>query len=126
MTQGNTRALNESIKLELLRRIFIDQSPRDILQQLGAEEIVSSFRFIWEKTIEFGIHARGITFSQDELISHCQSNAEPLPEACRSKPHPCYSLECILHQRDCAIPRISDQIDRLCETARVFLQQLKS
>jgi hypothetical protein len=124
MSPGNTSALSESLKLELLRRIFFDQSPRDLLQKLKPQEIVSSHHFIWEKTIEFGIHAKGLAFSREELISFCQSTANPLPEICRTKPQSCYSLECLLQQRDCAIPRISDQVDRLCEMARMYLQQL--
>ncbi len=122
MPAGKKNSLGEDIKLELLHRIFCKKSPQDILPSLSPEEIVSTHQFVWEKAIEFGIRSQGIRFSQDELISYCQEHTEPLPEACRNKPHPCYSLACLVQQRDCALPRISAQIDCLCEMALSYLQ----
>jgi hypothetical protein len=113
--------LGEDIKLELLHCLFSNRSPGDVLPSLSPEEIVSAHQFIWEKTIEFGIRSRGKNFSQDELISYCQKNTVPVPEACRNKPHLCYSIACLLQQRDCALPRISAQIDCLCKMARAYL-----
>jgi len=60
--------LKTSQKLEILRHLFSDTPIASFFAGLEQIEIAALKRFVWDKTIEFGIRVQGKNFSQENIL----------------------------------------------------------
>ncbi len=104
--------LKDSIKLDFLRRMFNSDSLSAIFDELQPDQIIEAQRFIWEKTIEFGIKVKGKDFSQDELMERFKPvSAYQMEMKCDYPASKCRGTECFYSDPECAINKAKNQVD---------------
>ena len=103
--------LKISTKIEVLQRLFSRGEVESLLDKLQVDEVVELQRFMWEKTVEFGIKAKGKDFSRMDVTRRIL----PTPEyqqmkGCKEPIFVCKGTQCIHSNPVCAIEKIKGHI----------------
>ena len=65
--------LKISQKLDLLRRLFMNKPLNPLIESMDPFQVLALKKFLWEKTMEFGIRAKGTAFSKEELMTRLRA-----------------------------------------------------
>ena len=115
--------LDESVKLEILRSILTGKSIDSLLINLTPNQILETQRFVWEKTLEFGIRIKGNDFSSEEITNRFKSIALYQDEMnCKHPPHKCRGTDCFRSNPECAIKKAKNQINIMRKTICELLE----
>lgn len=123
METSKRHTLSSSLRLELLRVLITQDQINQLIEKLDPFELFAVHRFIWEKTIEFGIKIKGKSFPQEEINGRLkliakQHNEKKCPAALKS----CNPIDCIKKCHDCARSIASKQIMTMCQMTKEFFQ----
>ena len=107
----NTLALKISTKVQVLQRLFSGREIISLVDKLGVDEVVELQGFVWEKTVEFGIKAKGKDFSRADVTKRMI----PTPEYqhiknCKEPSFVCKGTQCIHSHPVCAIEKIKSHL----------------
>jgi hypothetical protein len=115
-------SLPYSIRMELLQALLTGQSLKPVIQKLEIQELLGAHRFVYEKTIEFGIKMRGRRFEQDELLATLQALADDYTNRiCLADRPGCQLQECALLFPQCARGVASEQIIAMARAIKEYL-----
>ena len=113
--------LKISTKVEILQRLFTHGDVESIIDKLDVHEVVESQRFIWEKTVEFGIKAKGKDFSRTDVTQKMVTSSEYQQlKGCKEPSFVCKGTQCIHSNPVCAIEKIRNHIMVMSEAIREF------
>jgi hypothetical protein len=102
--------LRESLKLELLFRLFQKKELGSFLQRLDDDELLEARRFVWEKTIEFGIRLQGREFSHEKILRQLKACTGEIQQKCADRSLECGSYECLRSKSACAMANARCQV----------------
>ncbi len=106
--------LKASIKLEILRRLFSGAPINPLVDEFDARELIEARQFIWEKTIEFGIQAKGKAFSREDISKRMKPISWYQREkGCKEPAQKCLGTDCFYTNPDCAFTMAKDQIEAM-------------
>jgi hypothetical protein len=114
--------LRISTKVDILQRLFSQGDIESLIDRLDVDEVVELQRFMWEKTVEFGIKAKGKDFSRTDVTKRMI----PTPEyqrmkGCTEPSFVCKGTQCIHSNPVCAIEKIKGHIRVMCDTIREYV-----
>jgi len=103
--------LKISTKVEILQRLFTNSDVGSIIDKLDVYEVVELQRFIWEKTVEFGIKAKGKDFLRADVTKKMVSSIDyQQMKDCKEPSYMCKGTQCIHNNPVCAIEKIKSHI----------------
>lgn len=115
----NTRSgyLNIHKKLEIIYHLFHGNKVSSLIDDLDNRAVVEFQKFMWEKTVEFGIKSRGKHFSRKEITR----KMTPTPiyqkkHKCSEHPYYCKGTHCIFTNPNCAREKIKEHVDVMAES----------
>ncbi len=110
-------------KLDFLRALLMGANMERLIEQLSDQELLSVHRFVWEKTVEFGIKMRGRQFPQEELQTALRALAEVRTDRnCPAEVKQCHLRECAERHPQCMREVAADQIVAMGAAAKDYLQ----
>ena len=115
-----------SIRLLALHMLFTNHHLSPIIEQLDNEQSVMFQKFIWEKTIEFGIKARGKDFLRNDITSRMISSEDyQIEQNCSEPLYTCKASSCIQSNPNCARRKIKGQVDVMAEVIWEYIHVCK-
>jgi hypothetical protein len=110
-------SLQLSSKVELMYLLFHGEKVSSMIDQLTNDEIIDLQRFVWEKTVEFGLLSRGKHFSRKEITR----KMTPTPifqkqQGCKQPAFHCKGTECIQTETECGRKKIKEHVDVMSES----------
>ncbi len=115
-------ALSISLKLDIIRALLTGTAMEPIIENLRANDILSVHRFVWEKTLEFGIKTRGRHFPQEELQSRLRSISQAqISRGCPADLKNCQLYDCYQQQPECMRAMALQQIEAMCSAVQDYL-----
>ncbi len=116
-------SLPYSTKLDLLRALFSGKGLQEPLALLSPLGLLEAHRFVWEKTVEFGIKMRGRKFPQEELQAELRTRADlRAAETCPAQLKQCRLQECAERHPACMREVAIDQILTMSAAVGDYLQ----
>ncbi|MBN1541469.1 hypothetical protein JW992_04945 [candidate division KSB1 bacterium] len=73
MKEENGGRLPEGLKFQVLCRMLKGKRLGVLMEKLNDAQCLELQRFVWEKTLEFGIRAKGRRFTQEELLARLKA-----------------------------------------------------
>jgi hypothetical protein len=118
--------LKLSDRLDILYHLFRGEKISPLLDELDNHGVSRLQKFLWEKTVEFGIVCRGKNFDRKEVTR----KMTPTPvfqsqQRCTQSIYNCKGTLCIHSNPKCARKKIKEHIDVMAETIREYIQILK-
>jgi len=111
MLTTKTASLKISTKVRVLQCLFSGCNLESILDKLKIEELLELRRFLWEKTVEFGIKAKGTNFSKSDVTKRMISvSAYQQMKNCKEPISVCKDTACIRTHPLCATEKIKGQM----------------
>jgi len=115
--------LTPGIKLRLLGLLLNRRPLKAFAGGLSDADLAAAHRFIWEKTLEFGIKTKGKSFPQDTVNDRLQDIAKARHNhGCAADLKHCSPEECAGPHSQCARAVLLEQIDAMEQMTREFLQ----
>lgn len=117
-------SLSVSIKLDLLRSMLMGHNLKEMVESFSESELLDVHRFIWEKTVEFGIKMYGKRFPQEELQAALRALAElHSARACPAQMKHCQLAFCVNRYPQCMRKIAVEQILAMGAATKKYLQQ---
>ncbi len=114
--------LSISLKMELLRALLTGTALTPVLEPLPPTDLLLVHRFVWEKTLEFGIKMQGRHFPQDEIQARLRSLSQAqFSRGCPAKLKNCQLQECYMQQPGCMRAMALQQIEAMGSAVQEFL-----
>jgi hypothetical protein len=118
-----TAVLPVAIKLDLLCSMLAGKSMDALLAPLSEAQLLEAHRFIWEKTVEFGIKIRGKKFPLDELQAALRALAEvQISRDCPAQVKQCRLTECASRHPQCMRRVATEQILGMSQAIHDYLR----
>lgn len=123
--------LKLSDRVDILCYLFNKQKVSLLIDKLDNRSVGGFQKFLWEKTVEFGIICRGKNFDRKEVTRKMTPTPVfQLQQRCTQSVYNCKGTECIYTNPKCARKKIKEHIDvmndsileyvRLVEKREVF------
>ncbi|RPI03916.1 MAG: hypothetical protein EHM72_00125 [Calditrichaeota bacterium] len=120
--QKTTVALKPGIQLQLLRYMLTGSSPSAIIDAMQAFELIPSYQFVWEKTLELGIRIKGDHFSQSDIFKRLKTSEQYKMEiGCAEPLQRCEANDCLFQNPDCLKNKLKEQIISLYRMISEYL-----
>lgn len=104
-------SLRISTKIQVLQCLFSGCDLELILGKLEIEELLELQRFLWEKTVEFGIKAKGANFAKADVTKRMISvSAYQQMKNCKEAISVCKETACIRKHPSCATEKVKGHI----------------
>lgn len=117
MKLNNKTDLKLSTRIEVLYNLFHGLKISSIIDELGDSEVVELQKFVWEKTVEFGIASRGKNFSRKEITRKMTPTAVfQKQHNCSESQYHCKGVHCISTNPECGREKIKEHIDIMSES----------
>ena len=115
--------ISDSLKFEIICRMLRGDKISDLIVSLDSEHCQSVQKFVWEKTLEFGIRAKGQRFSQEELLAHLKAiSVQTGDRTCRVRFRTLSDLRIELNEEKLSKADIQEQVDLMCKVANQFIE----
>lgn len=114
--------LKLSKKVEILFHLFHGNKISPLIDELENRAVVDLQKFVWEKTVEFGIKSRGKNFSRKDITRKMITT--PLYQQlqkCSEHPYYCKGTHCISSNPNCARKKIKEHVDVMAESIWEFI-----
>lgn len=111
-------------KIEIIYHLFQGKKISPLIDDLDNRAIVELQRFMWEKTVEFGIKSRGKNFHRKEVTRKMTpTHTYQSQQGCTEHPYYCKGTDCINFNPDCARKKIKEHIDVMAESIWEYVTQ---
>jgi len=115
--------LSPGTKLNLLGQLLNGHTLQAFVTGLSDADLLAAHRFVWEKTLEFGIKMKGKSFPQDTVNSRLQGIAKVHHDrGCAADLKYCSPEECAGQQPRCSRAVLTEQIAAMEQLTREFFQ----
>ena len=116
--------LQISKKVEILYHLFHGNNISSLIDGLENSAIIELQKFVWEKTVEFGIKCRGKNFSRKEVTR----KMTPTPtyqrqQGCSEPQYLCKGTHCIHSNPACAIKKLKEHVDIMAESIWEYISR---
>jgi hypothetical protein len=115
--------LSPGTKLNLLGLLLNRRPLQAFVGGLSDAALWAAHRFVWEKTLEFGIKMKGKSFPQDAVNNRLQGIAKTHHDrGCAADLKYCSPEECVAQHPQCARAVLLEQITAMEQMTREFFQ----
>ena len=122
MENSKDPELKISTKLQILQRLFKNEEIESIIDKLEIAEVVELQRFIWEKTVEFGIITNGKKFSRTDITRRMVPTSQYQEmKNCKEPSFVCKGTQCIHSNPICAIEKIKSHVTIMSAAMRDYV-----
>ncbi|HOT95952.1 MAG TPA: hypothetical protein PLG50_13045 [bacterium] len=109
-------------KLDLVRALLSGDGLQELLGLLSPLELLEAYRFVQEKTIEFGVRVRGKKFAQEEMLAELRALGEAhAARTCPDQNRQCRLEQCLEGHPQCLREAAVTQILAMASVCRSFL-----
>lgn len=124
MHVSHSNYLKLSERVEILYNLFHGNKISPLIDQLENQAVVELQKFMWEKTVEFGIMSLGKQFDRKEVTR----KMTPTPtyqkqKGCSGNPYHCKGSYCINSNPNCARDKIKEHVDVMAESIWEFINE---
>jgi len=114
--------LKLSDRVKILYHLFHNEKISKLIDDLDNRDVVSFQKYVWEKTVEFGIVSRGKNFDRKEVTR----NMTPTPnyqrqQGCSERPYYCKGTHCIHSNPNCARKKIKEHVDVMSNAIKEYI-----
>ena len=118
--------LKISDRVDVLYQLFKNQKMSALIDNLDNRSVSEFQKFLWEKTVEFGIVCRGKNFDRKDVTR----NMTPTPvfqlqQQCTQGVYNCKGTQCIYSNPKCARKKIKEHVDIMADTIREYIRLVK-
>jgi hypothetical protein len=118
--------LKLSDRLDILYHVFRGEKISPLIDKLDNLAVTGFQKFVWEKTVEFGIVCRGKNFDRKEVTR----NMTPTPifqrqQRCSKRVYNCKGTQCLHTNPDCARKKIKEHVDVMAASIREYIRIVK-
>lgn len=113
-------------RLELFFHLFHGKKIGQLIDALDNRAVSVFQKFVWEKTVEFGIICRGKNFNRKEITRKMM----PTPnfqrqQNCTQRAYYCKGTYCIQTNPACARKKIKEHVDVMAEAIQEYIRIVK-
>ncbi len=124
MLSPKNGSLKLSDKLKLLFHMFHGEKISILLDSMETNQIIDLQKFVWEKTVEFGLIARGKHFSRKEITRKMTPTAVfQKQHNCTEPIYHCKGTHCILSNPVCGRQKIKEHVDVMAESIWEYINK---
>ena len=124
MLASRSSYLKLSKKVEILYHLFQGNKISPLIDELENRAIVELQKFIWEKTVEFGIKGRGKNFNRKEITRKMTPTATYQRQKRCSEPlYYCKGTHCINSNPNSARKKIKEHVDVMAESIWEYISK---
>ena len=107
-------SLTLSLKLDILYRLLMGYKLSPLMDALTPEEMIKALQFIWEKTLEIGLHIKGSQFSRSNILDHAKVlDRFQKQKHCQESLQKCKGIDCFSEHPECAREKAKFESDAL-------------
>lgn len=118
--------LKVSDRLTILFQLFHGEKISLLIDKLDDRSVSDVQKFMWEKTVEFGIVCRGKKFDRKEVTRKMTPTpVYQLQQRCTQSVYNCKGTHCIYSNPGCARKKIKEHVDVMAESIREYIQVVK-
>lgn len=115
--------LRLSDRLDILYHLFQNEKISPLIDRLDDGAVRGFQKFIWEKTVEFGIICRGKNFDRKEVTRRMT----PTPnyqqqQRCSAPLYNCKGTVCIFSNPKCARKKIKEHVEVMADSIREYIR----
>lgn len=116
--------LKPSQKLQILYNLFNHKPLDEMIDSMTNQEVVALQKFVWDKTVEFGLKTRGKDFDKTEITGRMV----PTPiyqrqQGCTERIYNCKGTTCIYSNPNCARKKIKGQVQVMGDVIAEYLEE---
>jgi hypothetical protein len=118
--------LNLSERVDILYQLIRGGEISELVDRLDNRGVSGFQKYVWEKTVEFGIVCRGKNFDRKEVTRRMTpTSVFQLQQRCNQNVYNCKGTECLHTNPKCARKKIKEHVDVMAETIREYIQIVK-
>lgn len=116
--------LDLSKKTDILYHLFHGNKISPIIDELENRAVVELQKFMWEKTVEFGIKSRGKNFNRKEVTRKMTpTSTYQKQQGCSEYQYYCKGTHCINSNPKCARKKIKEHVDVMAESIWEYISK---
>ena len=118
--------LKISDRVDILYHLFKNQKVSALIDNLDNRSVSGFQKFLWEKTVEFGIVCRGKNFDRKDVTRKMTPTPVfQLQQQCTQSVYNCKGTQCIYSNPKCARKKIKEHVDIMADTIREYIRLVK-
>jgi len=118
--------LKLSDRVDIVYHLFRDEKISFLIDKLDNRAVSGFQKFLWEKTVEFGIVCRGKNFDRKEVTRKMTPTPVfQLQQRCTQSVYNCKGTHCLHINPKCARKKIKEHIDVMAESIRGYIRSVK-
>lgn len=118
--------LKLSDRLDILYHLLRGEKISQLIDNLDDRSVSGVQKFMWEKTVEFGIVCRGKNFERKEVTRKMTPTPIfQLRQRCTQSAYDCKGTQCIYSNSKCARKKIKEHVDVMAESIRDYIRMVK-
>ena len=115
--------LRISDRLDILYNLFRGEQISDLIDKLDNRAVSAFQKFMWEKTVEFGITCRGKNFDRKEVTRKMTPTPDfQRKQNCLKSVYYCKGTDCIYSTPKCARKKIKEHVDVMAQSIREYIR----
>lgn len=109
-------------RVKILYHLFHNQKISELIDDLDNRDVVAFQKYVWEKTVEFGIITRGKNFDRKEVTR----KMTPTPnyqrqQGCSERTYYCKGTHCIHSNPNCARKKIKEHVEVMSSAIQEYI-----
>ncbi|UCE07308.1 MAG: hypothetical protein JSW07_04555 [bacterium] len=113
-------------RLEILCHLLRGEKIGPLIDNFNNHGVSGFQKFVWEKTVEFGIVCRGKNFDRKEITRKMTPTPVfQLQQRCAQHVYNCKGIECIHTNSKCARKKIKEHVDAMAESIQEYIKIVK-
>lgn len=118
--------LKLSDRLEIIYHLFHGEKIGYLVDKFDDHGVSGLQKFLWEKTVEFGIVCRGKNFDRKEVTRKMTPTAVfQVQQRCTQSLYNCKASQCIFSNPKCARKKIKEHVDVMAEVIWEYIRLVK-
>jgi len=118
--------LKLSDRLEIICHLFRGEKISNLIDKFDDHSVSGLQKFLWEKTVEFGIVCRGKNFNRKEVTRKMTPTAVfQVQQRCTQSLYNCKATQCIFSNPKCARKKIKEHVDVMTEVIWEYIRLVK-
>jgi len=118
--------LKISDRLDILYNLFQGEQINHLIDKLDSRAVSAFQKFMWEKTVEFGISCRGKNFDWKEVTRKMTPTPDfQRQQKCSKSVYYCKGTDCIYSNPKCARKKIKEHVDVMAQSIREYIRIVK-